>query len=89
MIVKLKMYSDDGKKTIRRDLLSAQSTPNKAGLTPILARITTNGVYILVRFPPTNGASPKSGRPAKTNYVSRSILIWTITVQGFLQYGKS
>ena len=34
MIVKLKTYSDDGKKTIRRDLFSAQGTHQQGGTAP-------------------------------------------------------
>ena len=67
------------RKTFCVSFFLRKARTNKVGLTPILARITTNGIskeiYSSVRFLPTNGTNPKSEQLARTNSASRSILI--------------
>ncbi len=75
------------RKTFCISFFLRKARTNKAGLTPILARITTNGIskeiYIQCSVPADKWNQSKERALARTSYVSRSILIWTITAQGF------
>lgn len=65
-------------------LLRARTS--KTGLTPILARITTNGISkrFIFNAPshPKSGIKPKNGRREKTTYASKSMPIRIITGHG-------
>ncbi len=75
------------RKTFCISFFLRKACTNKAGLTPILARITTNGISkeidIQCSVPADKWNQSKERALARTSYVSRSILIWTTTAQGF------
>ena len=76
MIVKLKMYSDDGRKRFGVTYFLRKARTNKAGLTPILARITTNGVskeiYIQCSVPADKWNQSKERATGKDKAMSAS-----------------